>query len=108
MKMEPAKKGVKLDPPVIFLEYCLGDLSMVVPKQGRYCFNRRKIDTIFGIVGHENFVHRFRVVVEREGTRTNHSEDLRVKVIYLENEVIDCRLNVYLGKHFMSINSLAS
>ena len=105
--METARKVVKLYPPLISLEYCLGDLSMVVPKQGRYCFNRKKIDMIFGIVGHDNFIHRFRVVVEREGTRTNHSEDLRVKVIYLENEVIDCRLNVYLGKHFMSINSLA-
>jgi hypothetical protein len=69
-----------------------------VPKQGRFSFNRKKIDTIFGVVGHENFVHRFRVVVERDGSRTNYSEDLRVNVIYLENELIDCRLNVYLDK----------
>jgi len=38
--------------------------------------------------------------VEREGTRTNFGEDLRVKVIYLENEEIDCRLNT----KFMNIS----
>lgn len=92
------KRKIHIYSPGIFSDYCKGNLEITVPKPGRFCFNRTKIDTTFGIIGHENFVHRFRVVVEREGTLTNFSEGLRVKVIYLENEVIDCRLDVFLAK----------
>ena len=74
------------------------NVTMVVPKQSRFCFHRSRLDKIFGIIGHDNYVHRFRVLLEREGTRTNFGEDIRVKVIYLENEVIDCRLNINLSK----------
>ena len=76
----------------------VGNLSLTVPKGEKCGFNRTKLDTIIGILGEDNFVYRFRILIQRDGVRTNFSEDLRVNVMFLENDSIDCRLYVNLGK----------
>ena len=79
-------------------DHFVGNLSLTVPKGERFGFNRTKLDTIIGILGEDNFVYRFRILIQRDGIRTNFTEDLRVSVMFLENDSIDCRLNVNLGK----------
>ena len=79
-------------------DHFVGNLSLTVPKGERFGFNRTKLDTIIGILGEDNFVYRFRILIQRDGVRTNFSEDLRVNVMFLENDSIDCRLYVNLGK----------
>ena len=83
-------------------DHFVGNLSLTVPKGERFGFNRTKLDTIIGILGEDNFVYRFRILIQRDGVRTNFSTNfstnLLVNVIFLENDSIDCRLNVNLGK----------
>ena len=87
-------------------DHFVGNLSLTVPKGEKFGFNRTKLDTIIGILGEDNFVYRFRILIQRDGVRTNFSEDLRINVMFLENDSIDCRLNVNLGKYMLNLENI--
>jgi hypothetical protein len=60
------------------------------------------VDAKIGASG-KDLPYRFRILIQRDGVRTNFSEDLVVNVIFLENDSIDCRLNVNLGKYMLNL-----
>ena len=87
-------------------DHFVGNVSLTVPKGEKFGFNRTKLDTIIGILGEDNFVYRFRILIQRDGARTNFCEDLRINVMFLENDSIDCRLNVNLGKYMLNLGNI--
>lgn len=56
-----------------------------------------KLDGIFGLMDEDNDICRFRAMITRE---SKFSDNLRVKILYLENRPLDCTMKIKLVRKY--------